>query len=83
MPISDALNLDDLTIGEIQLLEDISGLSLTQISNDDKPKARVIQAIVFIVSRKQGNPKTLDEIAAMPISEAETYLSALEAQDPE
>lgn len=75
------MNLDNLTIGEISLIEDISGLSLSQITKEDAPKGRLLKALVFVISRRQGTPKTLDEIDAMPIDEANSYVAVLEATD--
>lgn len=73
------MNLDDLTIGEIEAVEDITGASLSALEDDTTPKGKTIKAIVYIVSRRLGEPKSLEEIAAMPMTEAMTYMEHLQA----
>lgn len=71
--------LESLTIADLELLEEISGISMTQMDNDDKPKAKLLVGLGFILARKRGTPKSLDEIRAMPISEVESLIGTLDA----
>ena len=51
----DTLNLDinDLTIGEVVEIEDLTGLPLDALGQDDKPKGRMLQALAFISKRRE------------------------------
>jgi hypothetical protein len=80
------VNFDSLTVAEIIDLEDISGQALATI-DADKPIGRVLQGLVYIMSRRAGTPRTLDEIAQMPMGEANKIIAPLVdeggAPDPE
>ena len=71
------MNFDNFTIGEISLMEDISGISFKQIESAETPIGKVFQALVYIMARKAGTPLTLDEVADLPMHEANRYLEPL------
>lgn len=75
--------IQTLTMADLELLETISNVSISQMENDDKPKAGLMIGLAFIMSRKLGNPKSLDEIRAMPIAEVESIISIEEAGEDE
>lgn len=50
------LNLEKLTLGEIAFIEDSTGLSISKISDDDSPKARMMAAMACVAKRRGGEP---------------------------
>ena len=48
-------NIDDLTIGELADIEDVTGLSLDKV-NLSKPSAKLLVAMLWVVERRN-NPK--------------------------
>lgn len=68
--------LDALTMGEIEELEDSTGISLDKVEDPDTPKARLIMAITRIISRRSGTEITMDEARAMTIAEMERIISS-------
>ena len=55
-------NINDLTISEIVTVEDLTGLPFDALSDPDKPKGKMLQALAFI-SKKRENPEFTFEMA--------------------
>ena len=55
-------NINDLTISEIVTVEDLTGLPFDALTDPDKPKGRMLQALAFI-SKKRENPEFTFEMA--------------------
>lgn len=47
------IDIKSLTLGEVARIEDLSGLSISDIANDTKPKGKALAAIAFIVKRRE------------------------------
>ena len=54
---NDVFNIDinDLTIAEVVLIEELTGLPLDALGQADKPKGKMMQALAFI-SKKRDDP---------------------------
>lgn len=69
------LNLDTLTIHEVELLEEISGQGIDSIARtmsaqgEGKPMAKVLKAVAYIAARRDNPAVTLEEIGNLPISD--------------
>ena len=70
------MNFDNLTIGEVITLEDMCGVSLSQIE-DSKSDGRVLRALVYIVAKRDGREMSVAEIDALPVSETDKILAPL------
>ena len=55
-------NINDLTISEIVTVEELTGLPFDALSDPDKPKGKMLQALAFI-SKKRENPEFTFEMA--------------------
>jgi hypothetical protein len=49
-------NINDLTIGEIVTIEELTGLPFDAMTDPDKPKGKLLQAIAYI-SKRRDNPE--------------------------
>lgn len=70
------MNFDNLTIGEVITLEDMCGVSLSQIE-DSRSDGRVLRALVYIVTKRDGREMSVAEIDALPVSETNEILAPL------
>lgn len=70
------MNFDNLTIGEVITLEDMCGVSLSQIE-ESRSDGRVLRALVYIVSKRDGREMSVAEIDALPVSETNEILAPL------
>ena len=55
-------NLNDLPIGEIVTIEELTGLPFDAMTDPDKPKGKLLQAIAYI-SKRRDNPEFTFEMA--------------------
>lgn len=70
------MNFDNLTIGEVITLEDMCGVSLSQIE-ESRSDGRVLRALVYIVAKRDGREMSIAEIDALPVSETDEILAPL------
>lgn len=70
------MNFDNLTIGEVITLEDMCGVSLSQIE-ESRSDGRVLRALVYIVAKRDGREMPIAEIDALPVSKTDEILAPL------
>ena len=68
--VEDIFNVDvsDLTIAEVVEIEDRTGLPLDALGQADKPKGRMLQALAFIVKRRENPDYTWEEAGELKIT---------------
>lgn len=66
----DILNIDinDLTIAEVVEIEERTGLPLDALGQSDKPKGKMLQALAYIVKRREDPDFTWEMAGALKIS---------------
>ena len=66
----DILNIDinDLTIAEVVEIEERTGLPLDALGQADKPKGKMLQALAYIVKRREDPDFTWEMAGALKIS---------------
>ena len=67
---NDVFNIDinDLTIAEVVLIEELTGLPLDALGQADKPKGRMLQALAYISKRRDNPDFTWEMAGALKIS---------------
>ena len=55
-------NINDLTIAEIVTVEELTGLPFDSMTDPDKPKGKMLQALAYISKRRE-NPEFTFEMA--------------------
>lgn len=64
------VDIDSLTLGEIEIVEEITGLGIDEIAETlgkPGPKAKLLVALAFVSERRTNPAVTLDEVRAMEI----------------
>ena len=61
-------NINDLTISEIVTVEDLTGLPFDALTDPDKPKGRMLQALAFISKRRENPDYTFEMAGELSIS---------------
>lgn len=69
------LNFDDLTLGEIEEIEMLTGGSIDEVYKDGKPKGRAMRVIYWIAKRKQDPKLKFEETEKVTMKEAAELLS--------
>ena len=61
------ININDLTIAEVVLIEELTGLPFDAMGDASKPKGKMLQALAYI-SRRRTNPDfTWEDAGALKI----------------
>ena len=61
-------NLDDLTIGEICEIEELTGQPFDALNDPSKPKGKMLQAIAFISKRRTDPKFTFEQAGELKLS---------------
>lgn len=66
--------LENLTLGEVSQLEELSGLSLTEIASDSAPKGKFMTALAYLSKRRQDSSFTYSQAEALTLAEVQGIL---------
>lgn len=71
-----AFDFEQLTLGEVAAIENLSGLSIATIADDESPKGNAFAAMVMVMKRRTGEPTfTFNQALAVPLAEANRLLA--------
>lgn len=67
------MDIKNLTLGEVSKIEELSGLPLAALGEDDKPKGKLMAALALVIKRREdpkftlemANQLTMDDITAL------------------
>ena len=62
------IDISDLTIAEVVEIEDLTGLPLDALGQENQPKGRMLQALAFISKRRDDPSFTFEDAGALKIS---------------
>lgn len=48
-----AIQIDKLTLGEVDKIETLAGVSISQLGDDETPKGKMLAALAFIAKRRE------------------------------
>ena len=61
------VNADDLTLGEIELIEEVSGSPIGYMGQENKPQGKIMVAIAYVMGLRDNPDYTLDDARKMRI----------------
>ncbi len=80
-----AISIDEFTLGEIEELEELTGMTLRalmrRMQSDDGAPTKAVSALAWIARRRAEPELTLDDVRALRLSEIE-FAGAAEADEP-
>ena len=62
------LDFDDLTINEIELIEEHTGLSVQQLGDESKPRGSTLRVLAWVIKRRTDPDFTLEDAGDLTIS---------------
>jgi len=69
------LDIERLTLGEVSTIEGLTGMSIAEIGDTDKPVGKTLAALAMVAKRRNGEPKfTFNDALALTIDEAHEIL---------
>lgn len=78
------IDISTLTLGEVARIEDLSGMPISAIADDDRPKGLALAALAFIVKRRTGTPEfSWNQAQALTFTEVNDLLGLDEDDEDE
>ena len=74
-------NLDDLTIGEICEIEELTGQPFDALNDPSKPKGKMLQAMAYISKRRDNPDFTFEMAGNIKIKTTESQPDPLEEDE--
>jgi len=62
------LNVDDMTIGDVADVEEVTGRSLEELFAEGQPKGRAMQALVWVTKRRDDPEFTFEDAGKLKFS---------------
>lgn len=79
-----AIDLSKLTLGEIDTIESLTGVSIDSLSDDGARRGKPLAALLFIAKRRAGETTfTFNEALGFTPEEANNFLGFNEPDEPE
>ncbi|WP_350348014.1 hypothetical protein ABIQ69_15450 [Agromyces sp. G08B096] len=70
-----SFDFDSLTLGEVSIIEDLSGLSISAIAVAESPKGKALAALAMVAKRRSGEPTfTFNQAMALTLDEANAVI---------
>lgn len=76
------MDVSQLTLGEVAKVEELSGLSISAIADDDKPKGLALAALAFVARRRVEPGFAWNDALDLTFADAQQILGLSEATDP-
>lgn len=66
--------MNKLTVGDVAIVEEMSGISISAMGDEDKPKGKMLAAMVYAVKRKQDKDFSYQNALDMTFDEVTEFL---------
>lgn len=76
------MDVTQLTIGEMAKVEELSGSPIGHFGNDDKPQAKLLAALVYVLKRREDKTFKYDDALGMTTDELSDFLGTDDDEDP-
>lgn len=63
------MNIEDMTLAEMAEVEKIADAPISWLSEDDKPKGRLLHALNFVMMKRSNASVTMEQAGKTPIAE--------------
>jgi len=76
------MDIQKLTIGEVAKVEELSGLPISALGDENKPKGKLLVALVYVIKRREDDSFRPHDAEKFTMEEVEAILG-LNAQEDE
>lgn len=77
------IDFNTLTGREISMIEELGGLSISNLNDAEAPKGKFLSALYFVAKRREVSDFTFNQALDTPIGEQNDYLGLGEVIDSE
>ena len=75
------IDINDLTIGEVVLIEEMTGLPLDALGQPDVPKGKMMQALAFISKKREDPDFTWEQAGDLKINAVSEKIDPIERDE--
>jgi hypothetical protein len=68
------MDINNLTLGEVSRIEEISGLPLSAMADEEKPKGKQLAAVAFVIMKREDSTYTMKQAEALTMPEVMALL---------
>ena len=68
------MQIDELTLGEVEEVEAYSGLPLASMTDTDKPKTKLLIALAYVIKRKTDPKFTIEHAKRLTMTDLNEIL---------
>ena len=76
------INPEDLTLGDIETIEDLSGQPIGWLGNSDKPQGKMMVAVAYTIGLRDDPHYTLDQARKMRVEVDDTATDDTAGDNP-
>lgn len=69
-----ALDINTLTLGEVDTIESLSGTSIDTLGDEGRPKGKMLAALVYIAKRREDKSYTFNQALEVTLAESEELI---------
>ncbi len=69
------MNIEDMTLAEMSEIEKIADAPIAWLSEDEKPKGRLLHALNYVMKKRENPSIKMEEAGKTPLSEIMTILA--------
>lgn len=73
-------SIEHLTLGELAQLEELSGVSMTEMADASAPKAKFLTSLAYLAKRREDPSYTFSQAEVLTVAELNEVLASGEAQ---
>lgn len=77
-----SFSINDLSMGEIAQIEELTGQSISQLGDDSQPKAKFMTALAWMSKRREDPSFTFGQAEALNLAEVSEIISGQKDADP-
>jgi hypothetical protein len=63
------MDIKNLTLGEISKVEELSGMPLAALAEEDKPKGKLLASLALVIKRREDPKFTLEQANNLTMAE--------------
>lgn len=71
-----AIDFEQLTLNEVETIENLTGISIDQVVGDGTPKGKNLKAILFVLKKRDNPNFTIEEAGNFTLSEVTAMFGA-------
>lgn len=76
-------NPNDLTLGEVAAVEDLSGRSIDALADPATPKGKLLAAITYVIKKREDSTYTFNQALGLSLAEIEKIVDFGDMETPD